>query len=502
MRYLLGFLCVYTLSFVALTGCGSGNNRHNLWTPDQCLMVPDGTECVYFDGLPGVCVAEDCEERCKADADCNDRKDCTADACNTTNGLCSNEAVAEGTQCSGGTCQDGECALAGTVLPCTEQGIRNAIATGGGPYTFACDGTTTVVVEAQIIIDNDVILDGESNLTVDGNDTHRTFSVGIAVKAELRGFTMTRGRASGLGAYQQKTGGGINNAGTLTIRNCTVSDSTTDYGGGIHNSGTLTIIDSTVSNNRAEKNGGGINGGGGTVVLVSSTVTDNSASKGGGIFGITINLVDSTVSNNTAAQGGGMYIVGADEFKLDPATAVNSTVSGNAASTAGGGIYNDIAAQLILTQTTVSDNGAPSASAIFNNGTEPRSQNEASTAPRSHPGPSGPGVITVSRSVISGECATQNPAEWHSNGYNIESPGDTCGFDQGTDQVNVSADDLKLGQLQDNGGPTMTHALGAGSVAIDVIPADMCELTEDQRGEPRPGGTMCDVGAFEVEVQP
>jgi hypothetical protein len=41
-----------------------------------------------------------------------------------------------------------------------------------------------------------------------------------------------------------------------------------------------------------------------------------------------------------------------------------------------------------------------------------------------------------------------------------------------------------LGPLQDNGGPTMTHALGAGSVAIDVIPADICEVTEDQRGEP------------------
>ena len=38
-----------------------------------------------------------------------------------------------------------------------------------------------------------------------------------------------------------------------------------------------------------------------------------------------------------------------------------------------------------------------------------------------------------------------------------------------------------------------------GSVAIDVIPADMCEVNTDQRGEPRPGGTMCDVGAFEVQ---
>ena len=69
----------------------------------------------------------------------------------------------------------------------------------------------------------------------------------------------------------------------------------------------------------------------------------------------------------------------------------------------------------------------------------------------------------------------------------------------GTDQVDVTEEELNLGPLQDNGGPTMTHALGAGSVAIDVIPADACEVDEDQRGEPRPGGTMCDVGAFEVQ---
>ena len=97
-------------------------------------------------------------------------------------------------------------------------------------------------------------------------------------------------------------------------------------------------------------------------------------------------------------------------------------------------------------------------------------------------------------------------AEWVSLGHNIESPGDTCGFDpDGTDQVNVTAEDLKLAPLADNGGPTMTHALLPGSVAIDVIPEEDCldadgePLTTDQRGEPRPGGTMCDVGAFEVQ---
>jgi len=51
----------------------------------------------------------------------------------------------------------------------------------------------------------------------------------------------------------------------------------------------------------------------------------------------------------------------------------------------------------------------------------------------------------------------------------------------------------------------MTHALEPGSVAIDQIPEADCldadgePLTTDQRGEPRPGGSMCDVGSFEVQ---
>ena len=98
-----------------------------------------------------------------------------------------------------------------------------------------------------------------------------------------------------------------------------------------------------------------------------------------------------------------------------------------------------------------------------------------------------------------------------SNGHNIESPGDTCGFDTNKgDLFDVTAEQLNLGPLQDNGGPTMTHALGAGSVAIDQIPTADCvdadgqPLTTDQRGEPRPVAILgaeprCDVGAFELQ---
>ena len=43
------------------------------------------------------------------------------------------------------------------VFACTEQGILDAIAMGGGPHTFDCTGPTTVVTTDTIVIDNDVI---------------------------------------------------------------------------------------------------------------------------------------------------------------------------------------------------------------------------------------------------------------------------------------------------------------------------------------------------------
>ncbi len=125
--------------------------------------------------------------------------------------------------------------------------------------------------------------------------------------------------------------------------------------------------------------------------------------------------------------------------------------------------------------------------------------------------------MLAANTLVDGLCFREGTAIT-SLGHNIEAyppscpgcDGDSCGFDQPTDQVNVSADDLKLGPLQDNGGPTETHALGEGSIAIDVIPeaervdAEGAPLTTDQRGETRPvtiagPEPKCDVGAFEVQ---
>ena len=364
-RSVLSWVCIFALVALPATGCSDESTAAG--------GTGGSGDTGGGGGLGGVGGSGDL---CEGAEDCDDGNDCTEDVCNPEGRTCSSMAIADGTGCAGGACEAGQCALGGSVLPCSEQGIRNAIAAGGGPYTFDCDGTMPVVTEAEIVIDNDVELDGEGNLTVDGNEDHGVFFVAEGVTAGLRGVTVTGGEGLGIG-----------NLGWLTLTNSTVSD-----------------------------NGEGILTGAGRLTLTNSTVSGNGTSA-------------------IAHCGGSITIA-------------NSTVSG----------------QLSY--------GSGQACGF----------------------PSGSDEHSIISSLIEGRCFGGRPP---SSGYNIESPGDTCGFDQGTDQVDVSAEELNLGPLADNGGGTETRALGEGSVAIDVIPADMCEVDEDQRGFPR--DSMCDVGAFEVQ---
>jgi len=454
-----------------------------------CIFTPveDGTACGSR-----VCVAGECVE-CESAEDCDDRNDCTEDIC--SGGVCEYPEAKDGAPCAGGACLAGACELTGSVLPCTEQGIRNAVAAGGGPYTFDCDGPQTVMTGAAIHINNSVILDGEGNLTVDANEAHRVFVVSKDVSAELRGVTVTGG------ARPLQYGGGIYNYGVLTLTNSTVSENSANSGGGVYNGpgSALTLTNSTVSGNSAEYSGGGIYNRT-EATLTNSTVSGNtSGGDGGGIAGGTITLTNSTVSgNNTERDGGGI------SSYSGALTLTNSTVSGNTSGghseNNGGGIYSGSGGALTLTNSTVSGNSAKLGGGIYS-GSEATLTNSTvsgNSAERAGGGIVNFETLTLTNTVVDGECLLYG-APTASNGYNIESPGDTCGLDQPTDRFDVTEGELNLGPLADNGGATMTHALLPGSVAIDVIPEAACEVTEDQRGVTRPQGAMCDVGAFEVQ---
>jgi hypothetical protein len=423
MRYLIGFLLVLVLALgiTPLLGCSDTDSSAGVESGGTGGTVGTGGiggtgGTVGTGGSGGTGGMPGCERP----EGCNDGKECTEDTCIGT--TCEFTPIEDGTACADGECLDGVCAPTG-AFPCTEQGVRNAIAEGGGPHFFACDGPTTVVTGAEIAIDNDVILDGRSDLTIDGGADHRVFSVPDGVTAELRGFGVTGGATE-----EGENGGGIWNGGAFTLMNSTVSGNTAGgVGGGIHTDGTLSVTKSTVSDNSAV-NGGGIHVGSdiaiGNATLSDSTVSQNAAENGigGGIRGWrgTVTLVSTTVSGNSGASGGAI--------SLQPAEAT-----------------------AVLTNT-----------------------------------------------LVDGQCFDLQSAVT-STGHNIESPGNTCSFDQGTDQFNVSAEELNLGPLRDNGGPTGTHALLPGSAALDRIPEAMCEVDEDQRGVPRPQSDACDVGAFEFE---
>jgi hypothetical protein len=253
-------------------------------------------------------------------------------------------------------------------------------------------------------------------------------------------------------------------------------------GAGIYNEGEMTIINSTISKNTATHGGGGgiSNACSGRLTLVNSSISENQAA------------VD--------ARGG--FAVGGGIHNRGEMTIVNSTVSGNEALAfepfGGGGIANS--GWMSVTHSTVSGNIADEASAI---------------ALGSYPGvcPDRDPYLETTGTLIDGDCGSYgeegSKASWISDGYNIESPDDTCGFDTNKgDQVGVSPAKLNLGPLQNNGGPTMTHLpgggdFGDGSAAIDWIPEADCAVDTDQRGEERPvvivGPEWCDVGAFEVQ---
>jgi predicted outer membrane repeat protein len=240
----------------------------------------------------------------------------------------------------------------------------------------------------------------------------------------------------------------------ITITDCIISgNSTTVDGGGIGGATTLTVANSTISGNSARTSGGGISGG--DVSLVNSTVSGNSAgTTGGGVGGGDLSIVNSTVSGNSAGTSGG----GLSTF-FSSLRVANSTITGNSAPS-GGGIYNDGQSSVVEISNTILNAGALGEN-IFNNG----------------------GTVT-------------------SDGYNLSSD-DGGGYLTGPgDQINT---DPLLGPLQNNGGPTFTHALLPGSPAIDAgDPNFIPPPSTDQRGCPfdRVSNGRIDIGSFETQLPP
>jgi hypothetical protein len=227
-------------------------------------------------------------------------------------------------------------------------------------------------------------------------------------------------------------------------------------GGGIRNDGALTLNDSTVKNS----SGAGI--GGGNLILNNSTVSGNTNNSGAGGIAIEMfgNLIlnNSTVSGNYSTSDGGGIKIGSGNALLN-----NSTISNNSADFAAGGVSNRINGTLTLKNTIIAGNSARFGS----------------------------------------DCETSSTATTVSLGYNLIGSWSYCRLISTTGDI--SSSNPLLGTLQDNGGPTETHALIFFSPAINRGNPAGCTnhlgnpLLSDQRGFAR--AQNCDIGSYEFQKE-
>ena len=362
-----------------------------------------------------------------------------------------------------------------------------------------------------------------NNSTVSGN-TAASAGGGIFLE---RSDTVSVTNSTVSGNTAASAGGGIflERSDTVSVTNSTVSGNTAASAGGgifLERSDTVSVTNSTVSGNTAASAGGGIFlERSDTVSVTNSTVSGNTAaSAGGGIFlerSDTVSVTNSTVSGNTAASaGGGIFLE-----RSDTVSVTNSTVSGNTAASAGGGIFLERSDTVSVTNSTVSGNTAPDFGGISSKGgntlTLSNSTVSGNSATNSYGGIYNPisGTADLRNTIIAGNSAGSGSPDCGgtltSQGYNLVQ--DTSGCTIAGDLTgNITGLDPILGPLQDNGGPTETHALllasPVDSPAIDAIPVADCvdtsgnPVTADQRGVSRPQGTACDIGAYELGAGP
>lgn len=213
---------------------------------------------------------------------------------------------------------------------------------------------------------------------------------------------------------------------------------------------------------------------------------------GGGGVNSTFSLTNSTISNNSTIDGNG----GGLNISTNNASIINSTISGNQAlegdaAPYGGGIFHN--SVLEISNSTLTNNQAGGTGGGIYDGSTTTMRNTI--------------IALNSDNGTAPDCISENTI--NSDGYNLIGTDTGCsitppkGDNNSTDIYDV---DPLLGPLQNNGGPTLTHALLQGSPAIDAANPNGCEdelnnvLTSDQRGQTRPINNRCDIGAYEASI--
>lgn len=373
---------------------------------------------------------------------------------------------------------------------------------GGGIYV---DGSAVV---SYAVITGNMAWGGGGGLYNDGGPltiTHTTIannSVGSSAQGggvqNVNGTVSINDSVFSHNVAPQVGGGGIyNSGGIMQVRRTTFVDNAAYRGGGIKNyGGELLVYESEFRENDAIAGGAISNVSGGYTLLQDSVAAGNTANSSGGgvdIHSGEVEIRRTAIQNNEATAGGGVY-VDAGTVRI-----TQSSLSGNVGSLSGAGIYL-IGGQMTIENSAISQNVGQGIYKAFamKPFTFSHSVVAGNTAQGVYNDESG-SPFTFKNSIVAynGDGNCYDIVHAVSLGYNISSDG-TCNFTQATDFFNT---DPLLGPLADNGGPTETQALLAGSVGVDAgtclnIMGDPVPF--DQRGVARPKGAACDIGAVEM----
>jgi hypothetical protein len=400
-----------------------------------------------------------------------------------------------------------------TVINAADSGagsLRQALASASDGDTINFSGSVTgtiTLTSGELLVGKSVTISGPgaANLTVDGDGRnsrrpHRVFHISPGKTVSISGLTI----ANGMPVLGGINGGGIyNDHAILTVNNCTIRDNRAVLnGGGIYNDGT--------------------NRGSATVTVNNSTIRENSANSGGGIYNdgslgsATVTVNNSTIKGNLTARIGGIYNAAISDGSAATLTISNSTISGNSAGDSGGGIYNvtsineSASATVTVSNSTINGNTGgilnrgPSSSATVINSTI--SENSAREFIGGGISSVDFGSLDLSGTILgfneNRNIYSSNDGTSTSHGYNLSSDDSMSGWTATGDQMNTNP---LLGPLQDNGGPTFTHALVPDSPAIDAgNPTFTPPPDYDQRGPDflRVANRRMDIGSFERQPMP
>ena len=331
-----------------------------------------------------------------------------------------------------GAC-DATCSLRDAITAANQSAGFDVIVLGPGIYGASGTGNEDLNASGDFDILDDLTILGEGaeKTSIEGL-AERVLDVAAGATVEIIGAKISKGR------QLTGDGGGIRNAGQLSLTRVEVSGNVASSGpgGGIYSNGagsSLTVRQSSITGNVAGGTGGGITA------------------------GVQLTLTDSTASGNVSSTTGG----GIHTFDNTDGEILNTTITANQAGSAGGGLY-------AVTTPFITVDRPELHNTILAGNTAPADRDCGGS-----PGSNGDNLIGVGSVTCSAFLVAK---------------GDLIG-------TAAAPLDPRLGPLTNNGGTTATHALLAGSPAIDA--GDDCTAS-DQRGAARPA--TCDIGAFELST--